>query len=320
VLTLCDTPGQASTEPDYDALTAQAVAAAEQHFAAGAPSGAPAPAAEGLSLQAKLEVGAPGDRYEREAERISEAIVSTFGPTWPMPTLRQSPALQRYEVPSSLACRDVVGWLDSNSPYKPEWAQTACDYSFDGQLRMSPPRKVGARVQVTVQGHKGLSVRVSCPVDRPEWTPSPRQNGGAEQAAWIRMRAVLDKHERAHQAIGQKWRPIIERKFQGTSFSVIGDDAADAKAKAAARLQVEQLKWVGPAQDAQSAIDPFRGAVLRCPPESTELEEIVPLPDNIGPSMDRPLPATLQGVEPKKKPAPNSEPVLSPELQKLFPQ
>jgi len=276
-------------------------------------------AKQSASLQAELEVSAPGDRYEREAERISEAIVRTPEPPWPAPANREGSVLRRYKVPSSLACKDVASWLDSNSPYKPEWAQTACDYSFNGDLRVSPPKKVGRRVQVTVKGHKGLSVSVDCFVDRPEWTPSARQHGGAEQAVWIRMRAVLDKHERAHQAIGKKWRPTIERQFQVVNFSVTGDDEADAKEKAVTKVQTEQAKWVGPAQQAQNAIDPFRDAVLRCPPKSTELEEFTPSPHYIGPLIDRPQPVTLQGGEGKKKPAPESAPALSPELEQLFP-
>jgi hypothetical protein len=241
---------------------------------------------------AKLEVGAPGDRYEREAEQLSEAIVRTPDLPGPMLASRSAAALQRYEVPGNLPCRDVVGWLDSNSPYRPEWAQTACEYSFNGQVRVSPPRKVGTGVQVTVIGGKSLSVDVDCPVDRPEWTPSPRPNGDAEQAAWIRMRAVLDKHEREHQAIGRRFRPTIEKQFQAVNFVVAGSDAADATAKAEAKLQEEQREWVDAAQKAQSSIDPFREAVLRCPPTSTELEEFAPAPEYIGPT---PAPAQSAG-------------------------
>ena len=107
--------------------------------------------------------------------------------------------------------------------------------------------------------------------------------------------------------------------IQAVNFAVVGKDAADARAKAATTLQKEQKKWVDAAQQAQNKIDPFRDAVLRCPPESNELEEVAPSPEYIGPSTIPAEPATLEGAEETKKAAPSGEPKLSPELEELFP-
>src|SRR5215208_3364003 len=42
-------------------------------------------------------------------------------------------AIQRYAVPGNLECDDVAPWLDSNSPFAPEWAETRSTFTFHGQ-------------------------------------------------------------------------------------------------------------------------------------------------------------------------------------------
>jgi hypothetical protein len=174
-------------------------------------------------------------------------------------------ALQRYAVPASLACADVVDWLNNNSPYKPEWAETACTYSFGGGVNVSGSKQPDGTMKADVKGHDKLTVSVACPVDRPQWSPSNRPGRAAEVAAWNSMRATLDAHESQHRKIGQTWRGTLEKRFRAVDFSVTGKDKAEAMANATAELQSQQQQWTADAQAAQDAIDPFRGAVLTCP-------------------------------------------------------
>ncbi|BFU95593.1 MAG: hypothetical protein NTNFB02_23150 [Nitrospira sp.] len=173
--------------------------------------------------------------------------------------------IQRYTVPSTLECEDVVDWLDNNSPYSPEWAQTQCTYTFQGNLRISPPVTSGAGVSLTVTGHSRLSVSVSCPIDSPQWSPSLRQARAAVVAAWRRMKTSLDAHEQQHRAIGRAWRATLEARFRGVSFTVTGTDKTDAMSQVRDEIASLQQQWIAEAQADQDAIDPFRGAVLNCP-------------------------------------------------------
>jgi hypothetical protein len=176
------------------------------------------------------------------------------------------PQLQRYPVPASLACNEVVDWLNSNSPYAPEWAETRCNYSFNGQANVATTTQPDGTVKADVRGNNKMSVSVSCPIDRPEWSPSNRPNQAAEVAAWRAMRATLDQHEAAHRSIGQTWRATLEGRYRAVNFSVTGADQAEAMANASAELTSRKDSWGADAQAAQDAIDPFRGAVLACPP------------------------------------------------------
>lgn len=222
-------------------------------------------------------------------------------------------SLQRYKVPGNLKCTEVAAWLDANSPYAPEWAQTSCGYSFDGQLKVSPPRKSGAGVSLTASGHAGLTVGVKCPTDLPDWSPSGREGRTKQFLAWMKMIKVLDAHEARHRKIGQDWRKTLEQRFKATATTVTGTDEADARTKLADKLAADQQKWQQQAQSAQSKIDPFRGAVLSCP-EDLGMEEIRPQPDKIAEGLLPPAPVTLDEPKPAGKPK-----ELSPELKKLFP-
>jgi Domain of unknown function (DUF4157) len=180
-------------------------------------------------------------------------------------TIGRPRILQRYTVPADLACGDVVDWLNSNSPYAPEWAETRCTYSFNGGANVATSTLADGTVKASVKGHQKLSVAVNCPIDRPEWNPSRRANRDAEVAAWRAMRATLDAHESQHRKIGATWRATLESRWRAVDFSVTGADQADAMAKAQEELDSRKQQWGADAQAAQDAIDPFRGAVLTCP-------------------------------------------------------
>ena len=180
------------------------------------------------------------------------------------PRRARTSLLQRYTVPGNLACNEVVDWMNSNSPYAPEWAATQCTYSFNGRVHVTPSTLPDGTVQADVRGNNRLSVSVSCPIDRPQWNPSRRPNRAAEVAAWRAMRATLDAHEAEHRRIGRTWRSTLEGRWRGVHFTVTGTDRADAMANATAELQSRQQQWMADAQAAQDAIDPFRGAVLNC--------------------------------------------------------
>src|SRR5512143_83254 len=102
--------------------------------------------------------------------------------------------IQRYPVPPDLSCDEVVPWLDTNSPYSPEWAETRSTFTFNGQARIRYTTLPDGSVEAHVTGHNGLSVSVNSPIDRPQWSPSRRSNRAAVVAAWQAMRATLDAH------------------------------------------------------------------------------------------------------------------------------
>jgi predicted secreted Zn-dependent protease len=173
--------------------------------------------------------------------------------------------IQRYAVPPGLACGDVVDWLNANSPYAPEWAETRSTYTFNGQARIGFKTLPDGSVEAHVLGHTGLSVSVSSPVDRPEWNPNRRSNRAAVVAAWQAMRATLDAHENQHRKIAEQERLRVQGEFRALDFTVTGADRAQARAAVADELQSRQAQWQAQSQAAQDAIDPFRGAVLACP-------------------------------------------------------
>jgi hypothetical protein len=175
------------------------------------------------------------------------------------------PWLQCYTVPGSLACSELVAWLDSSSPYAPEWAETACTYSFNGGVRTSSTPNPGGGVTVRARGGQNSTVSVSCPIDRPSWSPTRRPNRDAEVAAWQAMLAVLSAHEGQHRQIGRTWQGTLQSRFQAVDFTVTGADEAEATATASQQLADLQAQWGADAQAAQDAIDPFRGAILTCP-------------------------------------------------------
>jgi hypothetical protein len=209
----------------------------------------------------------PNDPLEQAADDFAEKVMSNRdAPVTPLlrPALSPLPALQRYRVPGGLACSEVVDWLDSNSPYKPEWAETRCTYSFNGGLTVSSENVAGG-VKLRAKGHSKLTVGVSCPVDRPEWSPSRRANRDAEVTAWRNMRSALDAHENEHRKIGREWKDTLEGRFRAVDVTVTGTDAADARQQLVDKVQADQQSWTADAQAAQDAIDPYRGAVLTCP-------------------------------------------------------
>lgn len=203
---------------------------------------------------------------EADARKQANAAVTTlpFRHLRPLSTPAQ-PLLQCYRVPGSLRCNEVVDWLNANSPYAPEWAETRCTYEFNGGVQTRSETLRDGRVRVTARGMPSATVTVDCPIDRPEWEPTDRPNRDAEVAAWRAMRVTLDAHEAEHRRIGQRWRVMLERRFRAINFTVTGDDTADAMQQTQDRVAALQRQWQTEAQADQDVIDPFRGAVLRCP-------------------------------------------------------
>jgi len=180
------------------------------------------------------------------------------------------PKLQRYSVPARLPCDEVVDWLNSHSPYAPEWAETHCIYSFNGRATVATTTQPDGTVKAKVRGNNRMSVSVNCPIDRPQWNPSSRPNRAAQLTAWRAMRATLDQHEAAHRTIGQNWRATLEGRFRAVNFSVTGADQSEAMTSASSELDSQKETWGADAQAAQDAIDPFRRAVLTCPPAPSQ--------------------------------------------------
>jgi hypothetical protein len=166
--------------------------------------------------------------------------------------------LQRYPVPSDLPCDDIVPWLTANSPYKPEWAQTACDYTFQPPSLPYTWKPLPDRtIEVTVLPDNARTVSVNCPVDRPEWSPDSvqiRKKQAAEAAAYSAMRAVLDAHEADHQKIGGTWQGTLESRFKALAFTIIAANEKQAAPKVTQEAQKAKSKWTADAQAAQSAI------------------------------------------------------------------
>jgi predicted secreted Zn-dependent protease len=211
----------------------------------------------------------PGRRQTRSAARAENAES-----TRPSPLVELQRALgnatvqrliQRYAVPAALECDAVPDWLDANSPFAPEWAETRSTFTFHGQARVSFTTLPDGSVEAHVVGHNGLRVSVTSPVDRPNWSPSRRPNRAAVVSAWQAMRATLDAHENQHRQIAERERVRVQGEFRGLDFTVNGADRAAARAAVAAEMQSRQAQWAADSQAAQDAIDPFRGAVLACP-------------------------------------------------------
>jgi hypothetical protein len=177
----------------------------------------------------------------------------------------QLEAIQRYPVPGELPCDEVVDWMNANSPYAPEWAETRCTYSFNGQLGIRYQTQPDGSVEATVSGSPRLSVSKRCPIDSPTWTPTARPNRAAEIAAWRTMKTTLMAHERDHQRIGEEQRVLAQQNYRAVRFSVTGSDRADAQQQVQDRVAEIQQQGQAAAQAEQDAIDPFRGAVLTCP-------------------------------------------------------
>ena len=172
--------------------------------------------------------------------------------------------IQRYPVPGNLACRDVVPWLNAHSPYAPEWAETRCDYEFS-EVPVRITSLANGRVRASASGSSQLSVTKTAPIDSPDWLPAARPNQAAEQTAWNAMKQTLLAHENRHRTIGEQERVRMQTSFRAIQITATGSSEADATQQVQQQLVNLQQQWVQHAQTAQSAIDPFRGAVLACP-------------------------------------------------------
>ena len=215
-------------------------------------------------LQAKPEAGQP---HGSAGGGLARGLLAGPAPLLARLPEVSDPGLQRYPVPGKLACAEVAGWLDQNSPYSPEWARTRWKWAFVGNYRIESAKLPEGGVQLTAKGHKGLKVTFTSKVDLPQWSPSQRPNRRAEVGAWNNMRSVLDAHEQEHRKIGQEWRAILEQRYQELEIVVTGANQAEAMKQLQQEVAATKEAWLAEAQAAQDAIDPFRGATLECPAE-----------------------------------------------------
>jgi len=186
---------------------------------------------------------------------------------------RTARLIQRdYAVPPEKECGEVVPWLNANSPYKPEWAETRSTYSFEGKATFKTEKLPDDTFKATIKGNANLKVKVNSPVDRPTWSPSARPNRTAVVSAWQNMRRVLDAHENQHRTIAEQERAKMETSWQSVDITQTGAAEEEAKNKAIAELQAKHEQWRKAAQAEQDKIDPFRGAVLACPAQGTQSE------------------------------------------------
>ncbi len=121
------------------------------------------------------------------------------------------------------------------------------------------------------RGNDRLAIRVSQPIDRPSWNPTPQNRPGrdADVAAFAAMRTSLDAHEQQHRQIGEQQRGIQEKKYRALDLTGTGSTRQEAMTNVTEAFRLEREGWQADAQAAQSAIDPFTGAVLSCPAPPT---------------------------------------------------
>jgi hypothetical protein len=185
-------------------------------------------------------------------------------------------AIQRYAVPSELECQEVVPWLDANSPYAPEWAETRCNFTFVGNTQIQPSRLEGGSFQARLRGHGGLNVTMQAPIDRPEWNPSERPNRDSLVSAWQSMRATLDAHEEQHRSIGATHRDLMRDNYRQVDLTATGSTQDEAVNQVIADFDTAKQGWLDAHQSDQHDIDPFDDAVLVCPAPPEEEGEGAP--------------------------------------------
>ena len=113
----------------------------------------------------------------------------------------------RWPVPSDLACKDVVNWMDQNSPYSPEWAQTNCAYSGPSNVGISCKETDYDEWECVIKNPKKIGISISKNItDMPNWSLSKRRNKMSELRAWNKMKRVIDTHEGIHRRICREWR------------------------------------------------------------------------------------------------------------------
>jgi hypothetical protein len=124
--TFCDSPGQANAEPDTNKVVQQAIAMAEQQHgsgnAGGNLGGNAAGAEKKQTMQTKLAVNTPGDRYEREADSIARiAVEGGTAPAVSAAATQIAPTVQRQQGGASTtpACPTDVTFSSSDPVHVP---------------------------------------------------------------------------------------------------------------------------------------------------------------------------------------------------------
>jgi hypothetical protein len=181
-----------------------------------------------------------------------------------------APRIQRYPVdaPCDADCDTVLDWLNTESPYAGDgnWANTTCTYDVRKGKPVASPYEVDGITYFRVR-LKQPRVSVACSVDMPRWKPCNRATREAWRAAWARLR----KHEAEHEAIGREHRKVMETFLTELDIYTDATDRADAVAQADAVINDDLARLEAEAQEAQTAIDPFR-APFDCPDDGTEDE------------------------------------------------
>jgi hypothetical protein len=174
--------------------------------------------------------------------------------------------VQRWPVPSDLACKDVANWMDQNSPYSPEWAQTNCAYSGPSNVGISCKETDTHEWECVIKNPTKINISISKnKTDMPNWSPTNRRNRKAELRAWNKMKRVLDTHEGIHRSICQEWRLQLQNRYRSLKITGKGATQDAARDDLKAQLGEKENDWNNEAQSAQTAIDPFRDAHLECP-------------------------------------------------------
>jgi hypothetical protein len=165
--------------------------------------------------------------------------------------------VQRYAVPRGLACDEMVGWLGTNSPYAPEWAENRVNYSFSPRNFVDVQFKDTGEGQVegTATGMASTRVLMSTPTDLPTWNPSERPNRAVELRAWQSMLAALRAHENEHIRIGTTWRAKLEAKARAVKLTATGSSREDVRGQLAEQLRADAESWIGDAQAEQDQFD-----------------------------------------------------------------
>lgn len=170
-------------------------------------------------------------------------------------------AVQRYPVGASpnADCQTVVSWLDSHSPYKPEWARTQVRFNRSGSIVVSG---TAPNFRATF---KNPGVTVSKKVDMPQWQPA----NPAMRQAWDKMWANLRTHETRHEEIANRWKTTLLDRLKALDLEVTANNQAEAQKEANRLVEDEWTSWIAEHQADQDDIDPFT-AELVCPNEEEE--------------------------------------------------
>ncbi len=218
-----------------------------------------------------LQRGA-GNQFVQRMLRASPPPPSRGRRAPPITRRRAVPAIQRYRVglPGSADSAALVGWLNSSGPHSPAWALTTPRFTRRSSPHVetveseSEDSDSEAEVEYTVT-FPTATVTVSTRVDMPNWTAS----NPPMQAAWDAMHSQLRTHEAEHEAIGERWKTLLQERIREFSTTVYGGTESAARTQGIADLAQDWETWMGEHQADQDAIDPYY-ATLYPPVEDDE--------------------------------------------------